>query len=920
MTNSKKIMLLSATTLLFGLVGCGGGSDSTNWDYTYNTYLSSSPSKWSSHTWETSDESYIPGFCEMGLYDCILNDSKDGYEFVSEMASEMPVAIDPEDITDDEMDTYYAKTGNIDKNMVWDIKLNQAAVWEDGSAITATDYVDSMERLLSPKYANYRASSYYDGNMVLVNAENYYKQGRQTIESFYKYYDSSEGDVPDSTGFYFLNLGIYSEYVNSVFSNADSSTTLYNVLNQFSTTSGYNIHTECERIIAAYSYYLWKSSDHASSSNKTTWDSVKSPKDVTSTLITDDAVYLDIDVFDEGFTNADGQKDTIKTLIDVDGDWETGNIEEYSTEDLKDDLQACVAAIGLSRGDTGKSWSWKLPLFTYVITYDGEEIEFSDVGIKKIDDYTFRIYLTKSITALNLKFALTSNWLVNVSLYDKLTQDLGTGSWATTYGANSVDNYMSYGPYKLTYFEADKEIKMERNDKWYGYSDGKHEGQFKMECIDTMIYSKHETALSEFFAGNLDDIDLTVTEYRTYGMSGRCTTTYESYTQKISFNSDRDKLESRQSGTENKTVLANMNFRKGLSLSMDRKSFASQATSGSKGFTALLNDLYLAENATGTSYRSTKQGQSVYNAIYGHLGGETIDEENGEALSESAYGYNEALAAQYVALGLKEELKSDETGHIKAGDTITIEFRVYDDESENTVAAINFIQTTWSGIISKAVEILQAAEVLTSDETIGFKLNIVKDQDYYTTARNGGFDMIFSIWGGAAVNPYGLMEVYCKNDFTNCCEYGFKGKQATTYIGIDADGDGSINENTEYKSFDTWYSAMTDGDEYNEAKYGDDLEEGDENYEAYLEVHNKKLNVLAGLEAGIVNRFEAVPLVARGSSSLLGFKVDYATDKYVSLVGYGGVRFLEFNYTNAEWSNFCANNNNDLRDLYKAAE
>jgi len=917
MKSNKRVMLLSASTILLALAGCGG-NNSKNWDYTYNTYLSSSPSKWSTHTWETSDESYIPGFTEIGLYDCILNSTKDGYEFVSEMAAEMPTSVAPSVITDEEYSTYYPSVGNVDKNMVWDIKLNQNAVWEDGTKITAEDYYQSMERLLSPKYANYRASSYYDGNLVLVNAENYYKQGRQTLESFYKYHGGNEY-VPDDTGFYFLNLGIYSDYVGSVFSNATSDTTLYSVLNQYSTDSSYNIHEECERIIAAYSYYLWKSSNHATSSHKTDWDSVKTPKDVSSSMIADDAVYLDIKVFDDGFKNADGENDTIKTLVDVDGKWESGNIVEYSQQDLEDDLRKVVSAIGFNRGSTGKSWAWKLPLFTYVVTYDGEEIEFSEVGIRKMDDYTIRLYLTKSITPLNLKFALISNWIVKVDLYDKLTSELNTGSYATTYGANSVDNYMSYGPYKLTYFEADKEIKMERNDRWYGYTDGKHEGQFKMECIDTKIYDKHETAVTEFFAGRLDDIDLTVTEYRTYGMSSRCTTTYESYTQKISFNTDFDKLKSRQSDGINKTILSNMNFRKGLSLSMDRQSFASQATSGSKGFTALLNDLYLAENATGTSYRSTKQGQSVYNAVYGHLGGETIDETNGEALAENAYGYNEALAAQYVAKGLQEELKSTKDGHIKAGDEIKIEFRVYDDESENTKAAISFIQSTWSQIIAKAVTILQANGDLSPDESLSVSLDVVKDQDYYTSARNGGFDMIFSIWGGAAVNPYGLMEVYCKNDFTNCCEYGFKGKQASTYIEIDANGDGVIDQDTEYRTFDAWYSAMNDGDGFNEAKYGDELTPEDDDYEAYQEVHNKKLNVLAGLEAGIINRFEAVPLVARGSSSLLGFKVEYATDKYVSLVGYGGVRFLEFNYNNNEWSNFCSNNNNDLKDLYRAA-
>ena len=78
----------------------------------------------------------------------------------------------------------------------------------------------------------------------------------------------------------------------------------------------------------------------------------------------------------------------------------------------------------------------------------------------------------------------------------------------------------------------------------------------------------------------------------------------------------------------------------------------------------------------------------------------------------------------------------------------------------------------------------------------------------------------------------------------------------------------------------------------NEGQYGDELASTDPDYQAWLTVHTEKLNVLAGLEAGILNRFEAIPLVARGTSSLLGFKVENATKTYVSLIGYGGIRFM----------------------------
>ena len=911
--NAWKFGIASVGAILV-LAGCKPTQSSAN--YTYNTSLSSSPSTWNVHNWQTSDESYINSFTEIGLYDCILNETKNGYTFVPEMAADMPVSVDPGDITDEEIERYYAGSGNVVTGMVWDIPLNKNAKWEDGVAIKASDYVDSMELQLNSEYANFRADSYFTGNFILANAENYYKQGRSTIESLYKYLDESIGDVKNSTGVYYLNIGKGSAYTQAISSSAD--TTLYTLLNQLP-ASGSAAKLAADRIITAYSYYLWKSSDHTTSKNYTSWLNVNDKNDPTQvgqTLIEGDNVDMDIEIFNNGFKNAAGETDYVKTIKSNKASWSDSNSERYTRDMFEADMKTFVASVSRV-APASKSWAWKLPLFTAVFTYEGDPLSKDDLGIKAIDDYTLRIYLAKSITPLNLRFSLTGNWLVNVDLYRKLTVTLASGAKATTYATSKVENYRSYGPYKLTYFEAGKQFEIKRNDQWYGYSDGKHEGQFQMDEIVTKIYSDHTTALQEFMAGRLDDIDLTVSDVRTYGASSRCQTTYESYTQKISFNSDYAKLKQLQGGKENKTILSNKNFRKGLSLSLNRTEFASQATSGSKGFTGLLNDLYLANNATGESYRATAQGKSVYGMVYGHLGGNTIDEENGAALAESQVGYNRALAIEYVTQGMKEELQSTRDGHLAAGNTISIEFRVYDDASENTIAAYNYINRTWTAIIQSAVQKLKDQRVLGANDDIGFQLSMAKDMDYYTTAKNGGYNIIFSIWGGAAVNPYGLMQVYCDNTFESCCEYGFKGHQAETMLGIDANGDGTIDTTSEVKSFDAWYRAVDSGDEYNEAKYGDEVATTDPNYEAWYETHNKKLNVLAGLEAGILNRFEAVPLVARGTSSLLGFKVENATNTYVSLVGYGGIRFMKFNFTNTAWSDYCKQNNNNLSTLYQ---
>lgn len=915
----NKVFLLGVS--LFALGACSGNTTQT-YDYTMNTYLSTSPSTWNPHTWETSDESYIASFCEMGFYDVMLNEAKDGYVFVNEMASGLPVAVDPFDLTDEEIDTYYSESGNPPNNCVWDIPLNQNAKWEDGDAITSEDYIDSMELQLSSEYANYRADSYYGSSFVIVNAENFYKQNRYTIEPAISWLDS-EGYVPDDTGIYFLNLGKGNyDFAAAVYSGGyDETTNLDDVISQFA--GQYGVTAEADRITNAWNYYIWKAQDHSTSSHADDWAKVDEPIDVSSEMMTDDHLDLDIDDLDYGFTDAEGNQDYIWKMID-DSDngpgWVESNLERYYTDELTADLKTVISAVGRNQGNFAKSWAWKLPLFTRVMTYVGD-VTMDEVGIKALDEYTLRLYLANSISGLDLKFSLSSNWLVKTDLYERLSFELDSGGRATRYGTVSADNYMSYGPYRLENFTANSRIHIVKNDNWYGWTDGQHEGQFQLEEVVTQIISTHDNAMSSFLKGELDDIDLTVNDVREYGGSARATTTYESYTQKVSFNSDYATLARRQSGNNNKTILSNKNFRQGLSLAIDRRDFASQATSGSKEFTGLLNDLYLANNATGETYRSTAQGQSVYGMVYDTLGGETIyDPESGEepiALTEDEYGYNPALAKEYVKLGIKEELASDQEGHLEPGDTISIEFRVYDNESENTQAANSFLSSAWTQIVAAAVADLKAENVLASDENIGFDLGMIKDQDYYTTASNGGYDMIFSIWGGAAINPCGLMDVYCSIDQTQCCEYGFKGKQDQAYLDIDADGNGIIGSD-ERKSFHAWNEYMQEDLSCNDSQYLDSNGEPNAGQESdYEAAHNRKFNILAGLEAGIINRFEAIPLVARGSTSLLGFKLEYASKNYISLIGYGGIREMTFNYTNAEWDAFCAQYGNDLTELYK---
>lgn len=896
--NSYTFLSVLTTALL--LAGCQ--NTQLGEGYTYNTYLETNPKTWNVHTWETSDESYITSFTEMGFYDCILNDERNGYEFVTEMASAFPVDV-TSSLTDLELDTYYSNKGNLGSSgYAWDIALNPDAVWENGDKITADDYIESMKRQLDPEMGNFRADSYYASTLVISNAERYYKQGTASIEPMYAYI-KDDGKYTSSNvcvdGNIYINLGRYTPYIASVFGDTDTDMSFYTVLNQRSATASDAVELAAQRITDGVGYYLIHYAEHADTS---LWADVE-----TTSQISDDMWNYNINVDDF----SDHSVMVRKTKDD------STDLEEYSTDALKKDLRTFVSGIGRNTVFSAE-WAWQYPLFTSIYNDFEQPWQGTDengnptgVGLVKIDDYTLRLYLDKQISNLNLKFALSSNWLVKVDLYDSLKVYTGIGGkLATSYATNSVSNYMSYGPYKLTKYESGKSITLEKNENWYGYSDGKHVRQFQMTGIKTTIISEHTTAVQSFEKGELDDLTMNKTDMKKYGNSSRKTTTYESYTQKISINSNRSKLASRQTSGVNKTILANDDFRKGLSLALNRNNFASQTTAGSKGFTGLLNDLYLTDVEIGEMYRSTEQGKSVYNQVYGELGGDPYAADyQVTALEESQNGYNYQMGTYYVAKAIKDELASTDATSLKNGDKLEFEFRVYDDQSEGTIDMTTFIRGALSDVLQSAVEKLKAEDPQYADLALSSDIKVQKDENYYDTAHNGGYDMIFSIWGGAAINPYGLMQVYCDATFDSNCEYGFKGNQGNIYLSIDVDGDGNI-ANSETKSFNDWYTSLNN--DYTEQ----DRENPDFNQEEYDALHAKKLTILAGLEAGILNRFEAIPLVARGSSSLTSFKVENGTSSYISLVGYGGVRFMTFNYTDSEWNEFI-NSKEYTADLYK---
>ncbi|MCR5309284.1 MAG: hypothetical protein K6E21_04155 [Bacilli bacterium] len=883
----KTLQILLLIGLL--LVGCKSEEDSgSEYNYTLNVALTNSPKAWNPHTWETSDENYIPSYTTMGLYQTGLSDDRKSFKILNEMALSTPVDAGKKVSTAEKQK--YGYTGQLnDAGLVYDVELNPAAKWEDGTPIKAKDYVESLKRLLSPNMSNFRADTFWASNFVVANAEAYYKQGRITSEELYKYIVNTNDGVPttrdilfDNT--YILNLGLFSSYFANIFPNQKQGS-LFNVLASRPRAAKPEVEFAAKRILDAVQYYIF---NYVELSNNSKYSDVK----VMTDLNEESLLNVDIDIY-----SFDVNKVLVRTNADIAIDLnDSSTYEEYSTNALKEDLTTFVS--NMTAGVAFQSsWCWKLPLFAHM--QNNNTVDFDEVGLKAVDDYALRFFLKQKMTVEDLQFSLTSNWLVRTDLYDKLTKRFSSGELsATAYATDNANNYMSYGPYKLESFQKDKAFVIVKNPNWYGYHDGKHVNQYQCDRVITQIVANHETEKIMFMKGELDTLSLNKSDTKDYGRSSRIKYVPEPYTQKISFNSDRETLRRRQEQTsdnDNKTILNNLNFRKALSLAIDRREFANNATAGSQPFTGLLNNQYMINAKNGETYRSTAQGKSVYKKVYGQLGGDNGGTLlNPDETGDNHSGYNKNLAIKLVKQAIEEE-KLLEDGY-RDGQTVTIQFLTSQskEESETVRDGINYLESAFNAVT----------------EPNGMHVSIInkKDGDYYNTANRGAYDMIYSIWGGATNNPYGLMQVYIDANFAKNCEYGFKGHQGEINLEIEF-SDGSKTTKTYYAWFDDIVKNLIEPSlSANPAQ--SQLDE-------YNRVHNKRLDVLAGVEAGVLSRFEAIPLVARSEASLNSYKVEDGTQNFVTFVGYGGIRETKFNFTDAEWDEFLSHHNYDLAEEYK---
>ncbi|MBR5344646.1 MAG: hypothetical protein IK127_02320 [Clostridia bacterium] len=520
------------------------------------------------------------------------------------------------------------------------------------------------------------------------------------------------------------------------------------------------------------------------------------------------------------------------------------------------------------------------------------ETAWEDVGLLKIDDYTIDLVLEKAMEepAFYMPYHLSSNWLVYKPMYEELkvfTAADGTEVATEEEAASVTSKYMkdvetsiSYGPYKITYFELDKQISYERNPEWYGYRDDKHYGMYQTDKVTVSVISQHETQMKSFEVGDLDGVALQSADMATYASSPYIYYTPQSYTTKVSFNTDLEKLREHGTGSE---ILTIKEFREAFALCIDREHFATAYTSaGTAGF-GMLNYQYVYNPFTGEAYRDSEGAKNALVNLYGLTYGEGGEYADLDEAYDAMTGYDLELAREKMAVAAEKAVAE---GVWDGESELTIDFRVYQND------------TIYVQMFTYFDDQLKAACEGTPLEG-KVSLTMTVDADYYNTMYSGAADVIFTTWGGAAMSPFTMLNQCYTDDAMgggNQMEYGFHTEEVMMTINVDGK---DVTDNLQ--NWTNWVGGATD------AALVGKLEEQIGKFNDYD--YATKCAFLAACEYCFLNYYTTTPVYYRNVAALHSQRVEFATYQYVMNVGFGGYAFNTYTMDDAEWADFIAAGN-----------
>ena len=73
-----------------------------------------------------------------------------------------------------------------------------------------------------------------------------------------------------------------------------------------------------------------------------------------------------------------------------------------------------------------------------------------------------------------------------------------------------------------------------------------------------------------------------------------------------------------------------------------------------------------------------------------------------------------------------------------------------------------------------------------------------------------------------------------------------------------------------------------------------------------------RLEILGALDGAVLLNYNFVPIMDDATAQMRGQQIQYKTEEYIFGMGFGGIKYYTFNYSDAEWDAYVASNGGTL--------
>ena len=520
---------------------------------------------------------------------------------------------------------------------------------------------------------------------------------------------------------------------------------------------------------------------------------------------------------------------------------------------------------------------------TYDITWP--EVSWDNVGWFAKSDYELCFIMENELSGFYLKYNLPAP-LVHIATYDACTS-IKDGVYSNTYGT-SVETTKSYGPYKLTSFQTDKQFTLTRNEKYYGLT----KDTYQTTDIVVDYVKEAATRLQLFRQGKLDTYGLTIDDMKDYQLSDFTYYSTGDSTFAMVFNPNLDAMKNTQAAAgenKNKTIITLKEFRMAMSFALDRNAFC-LATSplNAPGF-GLFSSLIVSDPESGTAYRTTDTAKNVLANFWGvadQYGDGKLYKDIDEAIA-SITGYNLTKAKELFNTAYDMAIAQ---GLMDADDVVEIKIGTPNNTSAFYNNGYEFLVKNYTDAVKGTK--LEGKLTFTRDDTLG--------NAFSSALKQNKVDMLFGVgWTGSALDPYGLMEAYISPNYQYDPATDFKAINVTIKLdGVDYTASAS-----------TWLAIMNG--------QAGEITAADGTKKTYScgsadGKPEERLEILGALEGAVLQNYNFIPIMDDAGAQLRGRQVKYYTEEYIFGMGFGGIKYYTYEYSDADWDAYVKANNGML--------